>query len=113
MLNCFGIPFVVRDAPLLVRLPCCYGAKSPASQNIVKNMPAEIQRQRRNESGHRRQMRSRTHQERQSGERDDGWIKSPKTWKSWRRPKFEEHRDEWSLKLEKLENKRISKLTTR
>ena len=38
MLNCFGIPFEVIDAPVLVRSPCCFGATSPASQNLVKTM---------------------------------------------------------------------------
>ena len=35
MLNCFGIPFVVIEAPVLVRFPCCCGATSLASQNLV------------------------------------------------------------------------------
>ena len=35
-LNCFGILFVVTDAIVLVRFPCCCGATSPTSQNLVK-----------------------------------------------------------------------------
>ena len=34
-LHCFQIPFVVLDAPALVRFPCGYGAVSPASLNLV------------------------------------------------------------------------------
>ena len=29
-------PFVVVDAPVLVRFPCCYGGTSPASQIVIK-----------------------------------------------------------------------------
>ena len=36
VVHLFQSPFVVRDAPVLVRLPRGYGAMSPASGNLVK-----------------------------------------------------------------------------
>ena len=36
-------PFVVMDAPVLVRCPCGYGATSLASQNSVKTKQEDIE----------------------------------------------------------------------
>ena len=36
-------PFVVTDAPVLVRFPCSYGAMAPASLNIVKTKTTDDQ----------------------------------------------------------------------
>ena len=35
-------PFVVIDAPVLAKLPCCYGATLPAFQNLVKTKQKDL-----------------------------------------------------------------------
>ena len=64
------------------------------------------------ESGPKQQMRSRTNQEGEAGERRDGWDENERIWESWQKTKFEEQRDGWSQigkvgKVGKSENSKI------